>query len=51
MVRTIIEQNSAPISLKPKTLAQAKWIFSSSHRFSLRRDCHPRTLRDSRVLA
>jgi len=39
------------VSLKLRTIAQAKGIFRSSYMFSLRRDCQQRTLRDSRVLA
>jgi len=41
--RTVMEQNPGPVSLKLRALAQAKGIFRSSYRFSLRRDCQQRT--------
>jgi len=51
MERTVIEQNPTSVSLKPRTFAQAKGIFRSSYKFSLRRDCQQRALQGSRVLA
>ena len=50
MERTAMEQSPALVSLKPRTLAQAKGVFRSSYRFSLRQDCQQRALQDSRVL-
>ena len=39
---TTMEQILAPVSLKPGTIAQAKEVFHSSHRSSLRRDFQQR---------
>ncbi|QCE14715.1 hypothetical protein DEO72_LG11g1719 [Vigna unguiculata] len=46
-----IEQIPAPVSLKPWTFAQAKEVFHSSYRPSLRQDYQERDLQVSRVLA
>jgi len=50
MERTAMEQSSTPVSLKPRTLAQAKGVFRSRYSFSLRRVYQQRALQDSRVL-
>ncbi|QCD94091.1 hypothetical protein DEO72_LG5g2170 [Vigna unguiculata] len=51
MERIAIEQIPAPVSLKPGIFAQAKEVFRSSYKPSLRRDCQQRALQVSRVLA
>jgi len=48
MERTVIKQNPTPVSLKLRTLAQAKGIFRSSYRFSLRQE-NPARLTSSRL--